>query len=260
MIIFVFLAWALAVDDYEALYNKYHQSRGPNACWGCGVLPFVYKMFPRSSTIVDAGAGSCTVVRALTQQGYNASGVEIFAYPVEHFCTDLRSVVRVSPLHTLPFFRDDEFDVVFSTEVLEHVPEDKIDDTIRELARVGRRFFITVGLSPDSEDHEGASLKFHATVRSSQWWSDKFSQFGLVRDELLWLLFMTHKDEVKAQQVPCSVRVRLLSVLLLWKRSTVSHVISDEEGSRTAEQGADHWQRPLCAALETFSASVHRSR
>lgn len=142
-------------------------------------------------------------------------GVDAFRYPIATFCSTIADRVRVANLSSMPYFDDNQFELVFSTEVLEHISTPQVGPTIRELARIGsvndfnfnfvthsfstlgKRFFITIGMEPDSEDKPGAKLKYHETVRDRSWWLAQFEEAGLVIDDDAVQKFMQNKDRLK---------------------------------------------------------------
>jgi len=139
--------------------------------------------FRRRQRWLDGGAGNCGVLRALRERGVDAMGAElsdIHASPCAPFARE--GLCVQSPLHELPF-PDRTFDVVFSTEVLEHVPPALANASVRELVRVSRRHvFTTISLRPSALDKEairkGLPPKVHLTVRPREFWEELFRGAG----------------------------------------------------------------------------------
>jgi hypothetical protein len=70
------------------------------------------------------------------------------------------------------------FDGVIATEVLEHIPEDEIDDVIGELVTFARSFcFVSVCCRKAKPNKprlpDGRNL--HVTIRPPRWWRNKLS-------------------------------------------------------------------------------------
>jgi len=69
-------------------------------------------------------------------------------------CRALAAKGRVisSPLHQIPF-PSNHFDLVWSSEVLEYVPTDLVNASIREMVRVAKRhIFCTIAMKPSGFD------------------------------------------------------------------------------------------------------------
>ena len=67
---------------------------------------------------------------------------------------------------------DKAYDLSFSIAFLEHIPEDKLNGVIKELARVSKR-----GLHAPSFDPQGANDDpTHTTMRSAEWWEERFKK------------------------------------------------------------------------------------
>jgi SAM-dependent methyltransferase len=91
-------------------------------------------------TLLDAGCGNGLFLRALQQgerkfdrlAGADRSRAALAHVTVEHVA---------SPIDRMPF-RDGEFDVVTSLEVIEHLPVDVYPLALAELARIARKYVV----------------------------------------------------------------------------------------------------------------------
>lgn len=125
-------------------------------------LPLVdFAAHGRGSAGVELSDVSQTTCRPLYQQGLVAQG----------------------PLHRIDE-PDSAFDLVFSSEVLEHVPPNLANASVRELVRIAKRdVFTTISLRPSALDRPGRPPKVHLTVRPREWWERLFEEAGCVRNE-----------------------------------------------------------------------------
>jgi len=73
-------------------------------------------------------------------------------------------------------FKDKEWDLLTSFDMLEHVPEDEVDLVIEEFRRVSDRFFYNISLKRERKRVNGKNL--HPTVKPSEWWIDKIEKSG----------------------------------------------------------------------------------
>jgi SAM-dependent methyltransferase len=107
-----------------------------------GECETVSGLLPGQGTLLEIGAGTGWQAQALERRGYVVSAVDL---PASKYSAD-----RVFPVidyngHTLPF-GEDTFDIVYSSNLLEHVPH--LDDFEREIHRVLRPDGLAVHVLP----------------------------------------------------------------------------------------------------------------
>ena len=71
-------------------------------------------------------------------------------------------------------FANNLFDVVFCLDVLEHIPEKLISDSLRELYRISKRYLI---ISAASHEDVVENLKVHISVKPYQEWEKIISKY-----------------------------------------------------------------------------------
>jgi len=148
----------------------------------------IEKMKPES--VLSLGCGRAYVVRILENHGIKAVGMDI-----SHHCWHTRASdsftlhdATMTPWKYKPItytsgqgeritdkIMDKEFDICFSINFLEHIPEEKIDDVIREMVRVSKRGLHGIHFteSPYEEADKDIDIT-HVTTRSESWWNNKF--------------------------------------------------------------------------------------
>jgi hypothetical protein len=126
---------------------------------------------PAGATLIDWGMGCGRAAAKLEALGFKVTGIDI-----AENCRDEGVTVPlvVAPIWAPP----SDFiaaDYAFCTDVLEHLPPDKVDaslDVIRQCTRVAA--FFQVGCFPDSYgDIVGEDL--HLTVQPVAWWQEKLA-------------------------------------------------------------------------------------
>jgi ubiquinone/menaquinone biosynthesis C-methylase UbiE len=141
-------------------------------------------------TFLDAGCGMGHIVRKLLTEGYDCKGTEASKYALEHYLSDLRKrgIVYRAGLENLPF-KDSEFDLVFCSDVMEHIPFFDIEASIRELIRVTKKYLLlSINL-----DHP---YEYHPTILSRNTWESLF----LKGKELKQLKSLTKKIQNDCQR------------------------------------------------------------
>lgn len=109
--------------------------------------------------------------------GYQAKGVDISRYVIDKYSQDLlrEKVIFNCPSSRLPF-ENNSFDLVISFNLLEHIPVNDIDSTLKEMLRVCRKFsFNIISLEKGAPLNK---IEYHLTVKNKEWWENKFLMAG----------------------------------------------------------------------------------
>lgn len=119
-------------------------------------------------TILVLGCGQGHGIHKLTMAGYNVKGVDIvdvLVYPQHEYR------LTIAPLWELPF-SDIHFDAVFCCDVLEHIPPEKINETLAEINRIAKFYYFLVHCKPDKLGKK-IDEKLHLCIHRASWWIDK---------------------------------------------------------------------------------------
>ena len=137
---------------------------------------------PKIESILDIGGGRGYVDRIL-----NAEGIGTTVMDISKHCRDTR-VIEEFILHDatqVPWLScsdckkevmpDKAYDVAFSMNFLEHIPLERLDDVIREMARVSKRGIhgIHFSVSPYVEQDPDIDIT-HCISETKEWWLDRF--------------------------------------------------------------------------------------
>lgn len=165
-------------------YDTVWKDEGYRALGASQGLRYVAKLCHdiKFKTVLDVGCGPGWSVLEFLGRGYKAQGVEPCGYL---FGQELRvpaglGIVKKGSITEIPFPAE-SFDLTFSTDVLEHLPEEEVHQAISELVRVSKKhIFVSIC------SHEAVCfphLKLHQTVKPQEWWKEQFLQFRLKRKE-----------------------------------------------------------------------------
>lgn len=161
--------------DYAGLYDGYwqrpdrageHSFRDPE--------PIVGEILRALGTgrILDVGCGMGLLVRTLLAHGADAYGLDVSATAVAHANALAPDRFRTGSILALPW-PDDHFDVVVSTDCMEHLHEHDVPRALAELHRVARRgIYLRLATTPDRDGH------WHLTVKPRAWWEDRLFAAG----------------------------------------------------------------------------------
>lgn len=168
----------------NSFYDKYWKANKKSVnlwSYGINIVDNLINNY-QFKTVLDAGCGSADVVRYFLSKGYDAKGIELSLDVLKTHAPDLLKNKKVSQgsLDKLPY-NDNTFDVVFSSEVLEHIPEEDISSVVNEFYRVSKKYvFLTISLRPSSNFN-----KYHITLKNRNWWENEFLKAGFVKDTQL---------------------------------------------------------------------------
>lgn len=154
-------------QDTRYLYNYYyfrkagrrHQNKGRRLDALMGIIK---SYSPKS--VLDVGCGIGNLVLRMRDEGMVAYGTD--------FAPDLRTYwgdtpyMQVADAKSQPF-PDKFFDLVISTDVMEHIPEEDIPAVAEEMKRVGNK---VVALVAVEKKLNARQLLFHVTNKPLEWW------------------------------------------------------------------------------------------
>ena len=189
---------------YQAVYDKTWTSGGypAQSCWGCRFATDVIAKL-KFHTILDAGTGNGALTRLMRQYGKNAYGIELSRAALEKECPDLlsKNYVEAGILTNLPY-EDNSFDLVMSSDVLEHIDPAEADAVVKELVRVSRRhLFLSISLKNNGAPKGEAE---HTLLRPRVWWHKLFQKHGaVVNEEFLWAMQEKDSQYITENQKNC---------------------------------------------------------
>lgn len=120
--------------------------------------------------VLEIGCGNGELCENLRRNGRVVYGLDITLKGIKNH--DNIDLYRESAAWDIPFYGD-AFDYTISTDVLEHIPPEKVDKTICELIRVtSKKSIHAIATRPATFQHKGIQL--HPTVKPLEWWYEKF--------------------------------------------------------------------------------------
>ena len=160
------------------IYDYFYDHDLGNQARGIGIWRFIDKYYSKFKKGLDVGCGRANGVQWARLNGMDVFGCDISQGATK--CWEERGVLeycKVAPAHNLPY-KDQEFDQIVCSEVLEHIPEENIQDTLKEIFRVGSdKYFFTISLIPEKNPVAGY-IQTHITVKPPEWWFEQFGKTG----------------------------------------------------------------------------------
>jgi SAM-dependent methyltransferase len=162
---------------YNTIYTEhdYHPTNS-TGCWS-----IVSRIFPRFKEALDVGCGIGYGIAEARTKMLNVYGCDIA--DLRRFWKELHieDYCQVAPAHSMPY-KTGRFDVVVCSDVLEHIPEKMVLDTLNEIRRVGNLnfFFHICSHVEDSVNNlydKGICL-LHITIKPGDWWKAQLEEAG----------------------------------------------------------------------------------
>lgn len=144
------------------------------------VIPYLQQIRPSKGRLIDFGAGTGRGAYALWKRGYDVTMIDIADNCLDEEVKEAigHRLVIANLWDGLDMPRAKEG---FCTDVMEHIPEEKVDAVIANTLKLCERVFFHICLR---EDHFGSELgeHLHLTVKPFVWWRDKMREHGKLLD------------------------------------------------------------------------------
>lgn len=163
------------MSKLKEFYDAYHDHCPFGSCCGSNTFHALkaVQAYPDANRVLDFGCGSGYAVRKMRARRREWLGIELSESAYKQFLHEPYFYVG-----TLEQFPDNHCDMVYSTEVFEHIPEDEVDEVICQLSRIVKRCaFLTISLRPSSDNNS-----YHCTLKPRTWWEEKFASHGFIPD------------------------------------------------------------------------------
>ena len=170
---------SLSVGDYDHWYYNRPQARaylGDSRIWK-NQADMIECLNP--VRVFEFGSGLGNLLAECSKRGIDIVGSETSEYALRRsICKS--SIVRIGeiPKVNLPF-PDNSFDLIFSSEVMEHVTEEATVSVIRELSRVCSRHALFT-INTFDADQPG-----HINMHPREWWLKEFEINGFRHNDEL---------------------------------------------------------------------------
>ena len=131
----------------------------------------LYREFHPASAF-DAGGAFGFLVHGLRRRGVEAWGMDVSPYAVRHSpFMELGDITNLKQGRT--------YDLVICTDVLEHIPEDMVEQTLAGLYRItGKHLLLVIALA----EHSAGDLDLtHVCIKPRSWWEELFTRLGYRR-------------------------------------------------------------------------------
>lgn len=133
-------------------------------------------------TVLDAGCGSGKLMRRLMEacgDELAVHGFDIAANCLDPWFDGVKEEILTVGVLWDPADFDKEYDAVLCTDVMEHIPTDKVPLVLANFHRCARKLcYLAIALFPDGFGPELVGEPLHLTVREPEWWLQQIRDAG----------------------------------------------------------------------------------
>lgn len=129
-------------------------------------------------SVLDIGCGTGRTAATLLDAGFDVMATDIAANCLNGDLKDkLADRFVTAPAWNLPF-DDDQFDVIFCCDVLEHIPTELVEVTLSEMGRVAPWLYAEIASFNRTVGYKKQPLKVHLTVEPIEYWLEQMERVG----------------------------------------------------------------------------------
>jgi uridylate kinase len=137
----------------------------------------IIRLFLNPKTVLDVGCATGLLVKYLRLFGIKAKGVEISKYALSRADRKVRKYLKFGDVLKIPY-KDREFDLVATFNVLEHIESESLAEAIAECNRVSSKYSLHKVFTTENwwtRAFHGKDLS-HVSVFNKKWWEKLFSE------------------------------------------------------------------------------------
>ena len=152
---------------------------------------------------LDVGCGIGQGIHDMRELGYEVFGIDLADNREIWDSIGIAEYCQQAPAHQIPY-PDDTFDFIVSTEVMEHIEESYVDDSLKEINRVGSDFFLFTIALQGSYSLMANVVEGHITIKTQEWWLQKIREAGFQKIRYSQICSHSKEDEkYKSLLVTC---------------------------------------------------------
>lgn len=164
----------LLTSERDKYARVWADPRYRHNAWGLKLWQTRREIFPDEVHFaLDVGTGHGRLMSAWRDEGIEAWGVDIVDALDDHIRRRHGRWLIKKPIWDLA--RIGTFDVAVAADVLEHLPTEKVDASLKRISEVTRVLIAQTAEYP-SEDWDGNPL--HLTIKPCDWWAEFMTDIG----------------------------------------------------------------------------------
>jgi SAM-dependent methyltransferase len=125
--------------------------------------------------VLDIGCAKGFLVKAFTQLGVNAFGIEYSDYAFEKADSEIKDRITLGSITKRTIYRNKEFDLITCYDVLEHLTDEEVIFAISEIKRISNKI---VTIKMPFEHYDWDLDKSHIGIQPKEIWIERFEKHG----------------------------------------------------------------------------------
>ncbi|MCK5707615.1 MAG: class I SAM-dependent methyltransferase [Candidatus Aureabacteria bacterium] len=170
-------------EKYESVWkhDEYrHFSPGERAIDKFGLIDLLRKS--QVKTILDAGCGSGKLMQKILEEcgsEFTVHGFDIADNCLDPYFNNIKDDILTLGVLWNPDDFNKKYDAIICTDVLEHIPTNKISQVLNNLFRCTNTFcYLAIALFQDGFGPEILGESLHLTVKEPAWWLEQIKNAG----------------------------------------------------------------------------------
>jgi len=157
-------------EEIKDLYNQKYFKASKGFQRSKSRLQYMYKQIEpyKPKTLLDVGCGLGTFVDLCCKNKVDAWGIDFAPVLKENWWSE-KPRLLIADAKKIPF-SDKTFDIVYSADFFEHIPEEEINQVADEMKRVGKVVLARIAFEAQLTENQA---KYHCTNKPKDWWINK---------------------------------------------------------------------------------------
>lgn len=152
-------------EIYDKVYDNF-QDYDEKFDYKIELIDKEFEKFSKDSAIIDIGCGKGHYIKHLINSGYNnILGIEFSSVCSEKYLQNVPHL-NVDFLKHCDSIEDKKYEICLCMDVLEHIPYDKVEFMVSNIARIGNGAIL--GIANHSDIFLGEEL--HIIQENDEWW------------------------------------------------------------------------------------------
>lgn len=143
------------------------------------VRALMIKLFLNPKNVLDAGCGKGNLVLWLRRLGIEAYGVDISDWALKAAHASIKKYLSRGDILNLPF-ENNNFELVTTFDLLEHISEEDLPHVIKECQRVAKKSVLhKIYGTTRFERRFPVKDPTHITIKPHHWWQNSFAELKI---------------------------------------------------------------------------------